>query len=58
MLLIHKRRVYSDVVICSEIYQILVRSVFRTNENKDVVVNQTMMPFSAGYIINLMMAVR
>ena len=34
-----------------------VRCVLRTNENKDVVVNQTMMPFSAGDTLNVMMAV-
>jgi hypothetical protein len=34
-----------------------VRCVLRTNENKDVIVNQTMMPFKAGDIINVMMAV-
>jgi len=34
-----------------------VRCVLRTNENKDVIVNQTMMPFTAGDVINVMMAV-
>ena len=34
-----------------------VRCVLRTNENKDVIVNQTMMPFQAGDVINVMMAV-
>ncbi|MDH3736848.1 MAG: hypothetical protein OEQ94_07495 [Nitrosopumilus sp.] len=34
-----------------------VRCVLRTNENKDVIVNQTMMPFNAGDVINVMMAV-
>ena len=34
-----------------------VRCVLRTGENKDVIVNQTMMPFAAGDIINVMMAV-
>ena len=34
-----------------------VRAVVRTNEDKDVIVNQTMMPFSAGDVINVMMAV-
>ena len=34
-----------------------VRAVIRTNEDKDVIVNQTMMPFSAGDVINVMMAV-
>lgn len=34
-----------------------VRAVLRTNENKDVIVNQTMMPFSAGDSINVMMAI-
>ena len=34
-----------------------VRAVLRTNENKDVIVNQTMMPFSAGDVLNVMMAV-
>jgi hypothetical protein len=34
-----------------------VRCVLQTNENKDVVVNQTMMPFSKGDVINVMMAV-
>ena len=34
-----------------------VRCVLRTNESKDVIVNQTMMPFSAGDTLNVMMAV-
>ena len=34
-----------------------VRCVLQSNENKDVIVNQTMMPFSAGDVINVMMAV-
>ena len=34
-----------------------VRCVLQSNENKDVIVNQTMMPFSAGDTINVMMAV-
>ena len=34
-----------------------VRCVLRTGENKDVIVNQTMMPFTAGDVINVMMAV-
>jgi len=34
-----------------------VRCVLRTNENKDVIVNQTMMPFSSGDTLNVMMAV-
>lgn len=34
-----------------------VRCVIETNENKDVIVNQTMMPFNAGDVINVMMAV-
>lgn len=34
-----------------------VRAVLGTNEQKDVIVNQTMMPFSAGDVINVMMAV-
>jgi len=34
-----------------------VRCVLRSNENKDVIVNQTMMPFSAGDVINVMMAI-
>ena len=34
-----------------------VRCVLRTNENKDVIVNQTMMPFAKGDILNVMMAV-
>jgi len=34
-----------------------VRCVLQTNQNKDVIVNQTMMPFSAGDVINVMMAV-
>lgn len=31
--------------------------VLRTNENKDVIINQTMMPFNAGDTLNVMMAV-
>jgi len=34
-----------------------VRAVIKTNEEKDVIVNQTMMPFDAGDVINVMMAV-
>jgi len=34
-----------------------VRCVLRTNENKDVIVNQTMMPFNAGDTLNVMMAI-
>jgi len=34
-----------------------VRCVLQTNQNKDVIVNQTMMPFSAGDVLNVMMAV-
>jgi hypothetical protein len=34
-----------------------VRCVLETDQNKDVIVNQTMMPFAAGDIINVMMAV-
>jgi len=34
-----------------------VRCTIRTNDDKDVIVNQTMMPFSAGDILNVMMAV-
>jgi hypothetical protein len=34
-----------------------VRGVIRSNDDKDVIVNQTMMPFSAGDVINVMMAV-
>ena len=34
-----------------------VRCVLGTNENKDVIVNQTMMPFNAGDVLNVMMAV-
>ena len=34
-----------------------VRCVLQTNQNKDVIDNQTMMPFSAGDVINVMMAV-
>jgi len=34
-----------------------VRCVLRTNENKDVIVNQTMMPFQARDTLNVMMAV-
>ena len=34
-----------------------VRHVLQTNNDKDVVVNQTMMPFQAGDTLNVMMAV-
>ncbi len=34
-----------------------VRVVIGTNESKDVIVNQTMMTFNAGDVINVMMAV-
>ena len=34
-----------------------VRAVIRENDDKDVIVNQTMMPFNAGDVINVMMAV-
>jgi len=34
-----------------------VRAVLRDDEEKDVIVNQSMMPFSAGDVINVMMAV-
>jgi len=34
-----------------------VRCVLQTDQNKDVIVNQTMMPFQAGDVINVMMAV-
>ena len=34
-----------------------VRAVVRTNDDKDVIVNQTMMPFNAGDVLNVMMAV-
>ena len=34
-----------------------VRVVIGTNESKDVIVNQTMMPFNAGDVLNVMMAV-
>ena len=34
-----------------------VRAVVANDDHKDVIVNQTMMPFSAGDIINVMMAV-
>ena len=34
-----------------------VRCTIRTNDDKDVIVNQTMMPFTAGDILNVMMAV-
>jgi len=40
-----------------DIQNSIVRCVLGTNENKDVIVNQTMMPFNAGDIINVMMAV-
>lgn len=34
-----------------------VRCTIRTNDDKDVIVNQTMMPFAAGDTLNVMMAV-
>ncbi|MDH3794613.1 MAG: hypothetical protein OER78_05995 [Nitrosopumilus sp.] len=34
-----------------------VRCVLQTDQNKDVIINQTMMPFQAGDVINVMMAV-
>ena len=34
-----------------------VRAVIRENDDKDVIVNQTMMPFNTGDVINVMMAV-
>jgi hypothetical protein len=34
-----------------------IRCVLQTDQNKDVIVNQTMMPFQAGDVINVMMAV-
>ena len=34
-----------------------VRAVIETDEHKDVIVNQTMMPFIAGDVLNVMMAV-
>jgi hypothetical protein len=34
-----------------------IRCVLQTDQNKDVIVNQTMMPFAAGDVINVMMAV-
>ncbi|MDH3490085.1 MAG: hypothetical protein OEL56_06520 [Nitrosopumilus sp.] len=34
-----------------------VRLVIRTKDSKNVIVNQTMMPFQAGDVINVMMAV-
>src|SRR3972149_11179787 len=34
-----------------------VRAVLRSNDSKDVIINQTMMPFTAGDVINVMMAV-
>jgi len=34
-----------------------VRAVIRTKENKDVIVNQTMMSFNAGDVLNVMMAI-
>lgn len=34
-----------------------VRCTIRSTEDKDVIVNQTMMPFSAGDVLNVMMAV-
>ena len=34
-----------------------VRAVIETAEDKDVIVNQTMLPFNAGDVLNVMMAV-
>ncbi len=34
-----------------------VRAVLRSNDDKDVIVNQTMMNFNAGDVLNVMMAV-
>ena len=34
-----------------------VRAVLRTSQDKDVIVNQTMMPFNAGDVLNVIMAV-
>ncbi len=34
-----------------------VRATIKTNEDKDVIVNQTMMSFNAGDVLNVMMAV-
>ena len=34
-----------------------VRSVLKSSEDKDVLVNQCMMPFAAGDVINVMMAI-
>jgi len=34
-----------------------VRATIRTNEDKDVIINQTMMSFNAGDVLNVMMAV-
>ena len=34
-----------------------VRAVLRTNESKDVIVNQTMTPFQKGDVLNVMMAI-
>jgi hypothetical protein len=34
-----------------------VRAVLKTSDDKDVIVNQTMMPFNAGDVLNVMMAV-
>ena len=34
-----------------------VRAVIRSKDDKDVIVNQTMMPFNAGDVLNVMMAV-
>ena len=34
-----------------------VRAVLKTSEDKDVIVNQTMMPFNAGDVLNVVMAV-
>ena len=40
------------------IYQILMsRAVLRESHCKDVIVNQTMMPFASGDVLNVMMAV-
>ena len=34
-----------------------VRAVVKTDQDKDVIVNQTMMPFNKGDVINVMMAI-
>lgn len=34
-----------------------VRAVLRTSTDKDVIVNQTMLPFNAGDVLNVMMAI-